>query len=890
MGRYHPLFFDDFNDGSLSGWNIDTPVGSVSESGSELTINVSGNGDWWYLGPGQSPMVYRTFTSLNFLNTQGLEGPIRFESRMTFLTAVAHVNGLSCLWRDRYNVYLTYLGDLLPNLCHGCTDVQVGVGVQTFYDSANLIPAPIGVGVREVSYYNPPESAISIIAKEDDRIITPGTVAWYISNDNGTSYIYKAQDTSLAWRPTRIGLGLKNWGPRPPGSVKFDWAMVEVYSDDVPEISNQDPAQDETEVEDTTDVQFDLLDAESAVDISTIRVHKESSLSNTSINETDNFDDESIDSRFEITNATNFGGGNPTWTEEASGVVRMTTAASGGYSTLNYKDTAFPDLLTGSGMAETKVTAYSLDTQQTIYAFALLHTIYGSTYQHLNFYYGNGRLHLNCNNRTETPVNLANVSVNTPLLSLRQYWNLSDNFAYDADIGLFLASKEYAFLYSDDNGTTWNLLWKGRTPKDNGPLTSIAALRAGASSGYALTVDFEYLTIKEIPQIIDGDLIWSADLDKTEDFDDGVIAADLTTHTSGNGSLSESGDSLTLSTTAGTNSVAEVWYEWDDLPVDVRDAGVCEVRITRTGSVADPANVYIRLLISDQAVSNAHLSINLQGGVWRVFYQEPPTYAQSNLWAVNLGQSAQPPWKLKWVWNTSGAGIYYRNTLLANNSAQAWLSQDDGLSWLVPWTGTLPGNLSGNKISRPCWFRCQAVSAAGTFGYEIDYLKVRSLAGSFASGYDGPNSSLSKVSDGWRFVIDKTSKLPSGQNTFNIISENNVSQLGYLTYSFDADLPPEIEIISPTSGAINVGSNAPIIFRTTDNNGILPTGVNIYIKREGEDTFTQIYTGATDTFAEGWSGSYEANDENGYDFTIIPGSSQTYQSLETITVKVEADD
>lgn len=107
----------------------------------------------------------------------------------------------------------------------------------------------------------------------------------------------------------------------------------------------------------------------------------------------------------------------------------------------------------------------------------------------------------------------------------------------------------------------------------------------------------------------------------------------------------------------------------------------------------------------------------------------------------------------------------------------------------------------------------------------------------------------------------------------------------YLPFILDSD-GPTVTSQSPANGATEVEDDANITFSINDATSVDLTSIVLRVRG------SIIWQGSSpSTWSTGWTGSsYVSNGSNGYDFTLVPSGDALYDSDESITVRVVAED
>lgn len=136
----------------------------------------------------------------------------------------------------------------------------------------------------------------------------------------------------------------------------------------------------------------------------------------------------------------------------------------------------------------------------------------------------------------------------------------------------------------------------------------------------------------------------------------------------------------------------------------------------------------------------------------------------------------------------------------------------------------------------------------------------------FNSPYDEVDSARTVITDGHRFVVDKSVWWDSSSTvSVRIVAEDNSGNLLDTTYNFDVEdyLNPSIDTNAPTGTGVVESSD--ITFSTKDESG--GSGIDSATINATVDGTPAITSGA---FQAGFTGSIIGNAFNGYDVVITP--------------------
>lgn len=187
------LFFDHFDDGSLTGWTTSTPVGSVTESGTVLTVSVlaGSNGDWWHYGEvdvDNAPICYRSHPAGDWIATA--------KTDMTTTSSSTHRG-------------IMYFGTRTDSITSG------------LYSNSSYYAVNIHTGGGEI-YSSTTQPAWLRIRKTGD------TKYFDVSFDGSTWY--SQWNTGTITGTNSYGFFAKNWGAYSAISVEVDYFFTRQYA------------------------------------------------------------------------------------------------------------------------------------------------------------------------------------------------------------------------------------------------------------------------------------------------------------------------------------------------------------------------------------------------------------------------------------------------------------------------------------------------------------------------------------------------------------------------------------------------------------------------------------------------------------------------------------
>ncbi|MFW9847922.1 MAG: DUF2341 domain-containing protein [Candidatus Thorarchaeota archaeon] len=185
------LLFDDFEDGVVSGWTTDTPMGSVSESSGVMTITIpSGTqADWWSGTTENAPIVYQGAPAGNWIA----------ETRLNSYSVRLNTHAGIMIFQDRNNAFLwgRYYSSSYND--YKCEYILSDLGYRSNTYSTTTLPS-----ILQIDNYGSGRT-------------------YRISTNNGVSFATVMSSSAVS--PSNIGLFAKNWATNQI-DAPFEWIYV----------------------------------------------------------------------------------------------------------------------------------------------------------------------------------------------------------------------------------------------------------------------------------------------------------------------------------------------------------------------------------------------------------------------------------------------------------------------------------------------------------------------------------------------------------------------------------------------------------------------------------------------------------------------------------------
>lgn len=431
----------------------------------------------------------------------------------------------------------------------------------------------------------------------------------------------------------------------------------------------------------------------------------------------------------------------------------------------------------------------------------------------------------------------------------------------------------------NENGAGWNTAYDGSTDTFSAPYDGAASARGSVTDGYSFTIDPD-------PDLgADGKVVQVR-----------VNASDL------------AGNPMTVTTYSFTTTTANfmVPFEWTFTTADatapyvtnntptgtgVARATAIEFDITDDGIGVDPATVVVVVdgvtAYSGGSTQNGWGGAGLTGPVGKTYHMEltPPGGLHPNYSTVDidvdaddLGAVSMPTfsWSFTTV-DTVAPTIVNEDPLESSSAVPTTNVQFDVLD---PDTGVVPEDIVAT---------IEAVEA-----YNWDGIGVPEDG--FKTGFDGPGSSVTAITNGYRIVIDPTvdfAELDTVNVEVTAQDQAAVPNVAVRSWSFDIlDVSvPYVENEFPTGSLIPKETDISFDIKDAPTSG---TGVDlttVVVVVEGSVAYNWNGVGVPDDgFMPGWDGPNSAITliADGYNFVIDKVGDLPTQTL--IDVTVDASD
>ncbi|MFW9955111.1 MAG: DUF2341 domain-containing protein [Candidatus Thorarchaeota archaeon] len=204
------LIFDDFDDGVITDWILDTPVGSITESSGTLILEIpSGvNGNWWSTTTEFAPIAYQAAPTGRWIA----------ETKLNSYSVSTYTHAGIMLYQNRDNV------------------IKSGRYRSTSYNRHQVERIYQDSGLGTLGYYS------STSLPSQLRIRNTGTTKYYDASVNSGSSWSQMYSSSYV-TPDYVGLFVKNWGTYPLVSAPFDWFHVRKFAATEPSFGSWTPEQ-----------------------------------------------------------------------------------------------------------------------------------------------------------------------------------------------------------------------------------------------------------------------------------------------------------------------------------------------------------------------------------------------------------------------------------------------------------------------------------------------------------------------------------------------------------------------------------------------------------------------------------------------------------------------
>lgn len=218
MANFVQRFLDDFTNSTVD-MQTDLGNGSISEpAGTTLNIDCPiGVNCEWYTSPNlNSPVAYEEIAD-------HIEGPpttIRVETRMTgVVRSGTQIFPGIVIWQDRSNAYrMGWIAN--SNIIH-LSQTIAGSGAGLVSSVGGIADPSVTPHVYRIYWNGSSESAVI----EEGRILNPGEVSFYWSDDDGVTFNHLDTRT-LPFTALRVGIYSYNFGSLPSCDADFDYFSI----------------------------------------------------------------------------------------------------------------------------------------------------------------------------------------------------------------------------------------------------------------------------------------------------------------------------------------------------------------------------------------------------------------------------------------------------------------------------------------------------------------------------------------------------------------------------------------------------------------------------------------------------------------------------------------